>query len=65
MSRGRKRTVAAVLVVAAVLWLFVNGPVEGPVLVVFAPTHGVTVADLFSVLAILLAGALLVSSRRR
>src|SRR4051794_35981415 len=61
----RKRTAAAILVLAAVVWLFVNGPVEGPILVVFSAQHGVTVADLASVLAVLVAGVLVASSRRR
>ena len=65
MSRAGKRLTAALLVVVAVLWLFVNGPVEGPVLVVLDAQHGVTTADLVSVFAVLLAGALLVSCRRR
>jgi hypothetical protein len=65
VSSAVRRIAAAVLVVAAVVWLRVNGSVEGPVLVVLSPSHGVTVADLASVLAVLLAGWLLVSTRRR
>lgn len=65
MSPAGKRRAAAALVVAAVVWVLVNGPVEGRVLFVFAPRHGVTTADLTSVAAVLLAGMLLMSSRRR
>lgn len=54
-----------VLLVAAVIWLLVNGPVEGPVLVELTPDHGLTVADLPALAAGAVALALLVSSRRR
>ncbi len=60
-----RRVLAAVLVVLAVAWVLVNGPVEGRVLVVFSPAHGLTVADLASVAALLIAGALLWSDLRR
>lgn len=46
---------AAVLVVVAVLWVFVNGPVEGATLVVLSAQHGITVADLLSVVLLLVA----------
>jgi hypothetical protein len=43
----RPGPVAVVAVVAAgVAWWLVNGPVEGAVLHVVTPTHGLTVADL-------------------
>jgi hypothetical protein len=48
------------LAVAAVIWVLVNGPVEGPVLLVLTPSHGITVADLPSLAALVIAGLLLV-----
>ncbi|ROP42844.1 hypothetical protein [Pseudokineococcus lusitanus] len=43
----RPGPLAVVAVVAAgVAWWLVNGPVEGAVLHVVTPTHGLTVADL-------------------
>jgi hypothetical protein len=56
---------AAALVVGAVIWVLVNGPVEGRVLFVIDRDHGITVADLLSVAAVLVAGQLLLSTRRR
>lgn len=46
-----RQAVAVLLVVAAVVWVLVNGPVEGPTLIVFSPSHGLTVADLPSLAA--------------
>jgi hypothetical protein len=64
VSRRTRVVTAAVLVLAAVVWVLVNGPVEGPVLVVVSPDHGLTVADLFSVAAVLVAVLLLLSDHR-
>ncbi|WP_433802190.1 hypothetical protein [Actinomycetospora sp. CA-084318] len=50
---------AAVLVVAAGVWVVVNKAVEGPTLLVITGRHGLTVADLFSVAALVTAGYLL------
>jgi hypothetical protein len=50
------------LIAAAVIWLLVNAPVEGRVLLVLTPDHGITVADLPSFAAIVVAGLILVSS---
>jgi hypothetical protein len=47
------------LVIAAVLWVLVNGPFEGSVLVVLTPSHGITVADLFSLTALVIAGLII------
>lgn len=58
-----QRSAAVALLVAAIVWVFVNGPVEGPVLLLLSPKHGVTVADLGSVVAVLAAAALLLASR--
>lgn len=52
------------LVVAAVVWVRVNGPVEGPVLVVFDADHGLTLADLPAIAAVVVA-LVLVRPRRR
>ncbi|GAF47077.1 hypothetical protein [Rhodococcus wratislaviensis] len=49
------RLSAAVTVVAAVLWVFGNGPIEGKVLWEFDHTHGLTVSDLLSVAALAIA----------
>ncbi|KAF0960052.1 hypothetical protein [Rhodococcus sp. T7] len=46
------RLTAGVTVVAAVLWIFGNGPLEGQVLWEFDATHGLTVSDLLSVAAL-------------
>jgi hypothetical protein len=62
VSRVAQRSLAVGLLVAAVVWIFVNKPVEGPVLLLLSPTHGVTVADLGSVAAVLVAGFLLIRS---
>lgn len=56
LARPSKRSAVTTLV-AAVVWILVNGPLEGPVLWVVTPSHGLTVADLLS------AAALLVSVR--
>ncbi|KXF52025.1 hypothetical protein AXA44_11395 [Rhodococcus sp. SC4] len=46
------RLTAAATVAAAVLWLFGNGPLEGQVLWEFDATHGLTVSDLLSAVAL-------------
>ena len=57
---------AGVLVLVASVWILVNnGWLEGPVLLVLSPSHGVTVADLPSIAAIVLAGLLVLSSFSR
>ena len=60
----RRRVTALVLVVFGGVWLLVNSPVEGPVLVRLTPGHGLTTADLLSVLAFLIAGWLWFVPRR-
>ena len=51
---------AAAVVVAAVglLWMLVNRPVEGPILFTVARTHGMTVADIPSVVLFVVAGVI-------
>jgi hypothetical protein len=51
--------------VAAIVWLPLNQPIEGPKLLVLSRTHAVTTADLFSVLLVLVALWLVWSTRRR
>jgi hypothetical protein len=45
------RLAALVLVPLAVIWLVVNRQVEGATLVVLSTRHGITVADLLSIVA--------------
>jgi hypothetical protein len=59
-SKARRKWLAAGLAAAAVGWVLVNGPVEGPVLLVLAPSHGITVADLPAMVALVIAGVLLI-----
>lgn len=61
---GRQQ-VALVLLVVAAVWVLVNGPVEGPTLVVLSATHGITVADLASVALGLVAVFLFWTGRRK
>ena len=56
---------AAVLVVAAIVWLPLNKAVEGPNLLVLSRSHAITTADLLSVVLVLIALGLLWSTRRR
>jgi hypothetical protein len=49
------RTGAVVLAVVSVLWLLVNQPMEGAVLLVVSPGHGLTAADLAGLLGLALA----------
>lgn len=55
---AKRRMLAGVLVVLGVVWLLVNGPLEGPTLVTFDVKHGLTVADLLSLAAFALAARL-------
>ena len=60
------RTGAVVLALVSVLWLLVNQPMEGPVLLVVSPGHGLTAADLAGLLGLgLAAWRLIAGSRRR
>jgi hypothetical protein len=58
----RRRQLAAALIVAGVVWLLVNKPVEGPVLISFTVRHGLSAADLLSIAAFVVAGWLLLHS---
>jgi hypothetical protein len=59
-SEARRRWLAAGLAATAVGWALVNGPVEGPVLLVLTSSHGITLADLPAVVALVIAGDLLI-----
>ncbi len=59
LSPARRRVLAVLLVVAAGVWVVVNKAVEGPTLLVITSRHGLTVADLFSIAALVTAGHLL------
>ncbi len=56
--RWRRRLSALVLVLGA-LWLWVNKPAEEQTLLAWGRSHGVTVADLLFVLAVIVFGWLL------
>jgi hypothetical protein len=57
-----RKWLAVGLVAAAVIWIFVNQSVEGPVLLTLSPNHGITVADLLSIALLIIAGLLVLSS---
>ncbi|MDL5154944.1 hypothetical protein [Actinomycetospora termitidis] len=63
-SRRARQVVAVLLVVAAIAWLPLNHAIEGPTLFVIDATHGVTAADLISVVVFLLARVLFLSGVR-
>ncbi len=50
-SRVRHLLLAVLLVLAGLVWLRINGQVEGRVLLALTRKHGITVADLLSVAA--------------
>jgi len=60
-STTRRRWLAVGLAAAAGVWVLANGPVEGRVLLVLSPEHGVTVADLPALAALIVAGWLFLS----
>ena len=47
---------------AAVLWLRTDKPIEGPILLVIAPSHGVTLADLLVALPLAVASRVVIGS---
>jgi hypothetical protein len=55
---------AAMLALVSVVWLLVNGPMEGRVLWAVSTTHGLTAADLAGLTGGLLALLLLVFPRQ-
>ncbi|MFC5063059.1 hypothetical protein [Actinomycetospora atypica] len=52
LPRVARFGLAAGLAVLAGIWVLVNKPVEGPTLLVLSPSHGVTFADLLSLVAL-------------
>lgn len=61
----RQQVPALALLVCSVGWPFVNGPLEGPVLWVLSPGHGLVLSDLLAPLGVLIATARLYFRRRR
>ena len=61
LPRAGRVALAAGLVVLAGVWVLVNKPVEGPTLLVLSPSHGVTFADLFSLVALGVAAELVLA----
>lgn len=60
----RRRLSAYLLFALALTWIFVNGGLEGPVLWVVSPGHGLTLADLLSPGCVVLSGWRLWTLRR-
>jgi hypothetical protein len=52
---ARRLLLAALLVIAAVIWVRINKPVEGRTLLELTSNHGVTTADLLSLVALAMA----------
>ncbi|MDD7942763.1 hypothetical protein PHK61_30550 [Actinomycetospora lutea] len=61
----RRLLLAALLVVAAIIWVGINKPVEGDVLLELTRRHGVTTADLLSLIMLAMAAVIAWPSRRR
>jgi hypothetical protein len=59
LPRAGRVALAVGLVGLAGVWVLVNKPVEGPTLLVLSPSHGVTLADLISLVALGVAAELL------
>jgi hypothetical protein len=62
---ARRLLLAALLVVAAVIWVRINKPVEGRTLLELTSSHGVTTADLLSLVALAMAVVIAWPSWRR
>lgn len=61
---ARRLLLAVLLVVAAVIWVKINHPVEGRTLFELSRNHGVTTADLLSLVALAMAVVLAWPGRR-
>jgi hypothetical protein len=61
---ARRLLLAALLVIAAVIWARINKPVEGRTLLELTSNHGVTTADLLSLVALAMAVVLAFPSWR-
>lgn len=61
---ARRLLLAGLLVVAAVIWVRINKPVEGDVLLELTSRHGVTTADLLSLVMLAMAVVIAWPSRR-
>jgi hypothetical protein len=55
-AAARQRWAAVALLPLGVLWLLVNGKLEGPVLISLDDRHGLTLSDLLAVAGFALAG---------
>lgn len=53
-AKPNRWSILAVLT-SALIWPFVNGPLEGNILLKLSDSHGITVSDLLSVLAVVVA----------
>jgi uncharacterized membrane protein YfcA len=62
-AKPNRWSILAVLAFA-MIWPFVNGVLEGDLLLALSSTHGITVSDLFSVLAVVLAVVQAIRIRR-
>ena len=63
LSTSSGRVAGAILAVVSCLWLLVNVPMEGAVLLEVIPDHGLTAGDLAGIAGLLLAGWRLVRGR--
>ena len=63
-SRIRRVLLAGLLVLAGLVWLRVSQGLEGPVLLVVTPEHGLTTADLLSLAAFAVAVILVWPERK-
>jgi hypothetical protein len=61
---ARRLLLAGLLVVSAVIWVRINKPVEGDVLLELTSRHGVTTADLLSLVMLAMAVVIAWPSRR-
>jgi len=55
---------AVALAAMSLLWLVVNGPMEGPILAIVAPGHGLTGGDLAGIAGLALAAHRFAALRR-
>jgi hypothetical protein len=65
VSKAVRLSSAAGLVVLGLIWLVIDKPVEGRTLVRLSYNHGITEADLLSLLLFFVAGLLVLGTLRR
>jgi hypothetical protein len=61
---ARRLLLAVLLVAAAVIWAKINKPIEGETLLVLSRNHGITTADMLSVVLLAMAVVVAWPSRR-